>query len=160
MITILGMISSYYAELKGQSGLDAIWNVPHLFRGAPGHPPLRVSLSLAMAEFPVKSFTLFMWCRVFETCSQIWILLEKNSVSKIAFGKRKLMLFLNVFTSSLLRLLAWLKIFEFFCFTSKAWLDVKRTHIKYLWSLLQDLHSWPAHMRCGENLSFISQTFE
>ena len=135
------MISSFYAELKMQSGLGAIWNAPHLFGGSPGPQPLRISLSLATAEFPVKSFILLMWWSD-ERCLKLahrsaikqaeWILLEKHLVSKIAFGKRKLMLFWNVFTSSLLHFLAWLKIFELFCFTSKAWLDVKRTHIKYL----------------------------
>ena len=33
--------------------------------------PLRISRSLAFAEFSVKGFSLFMWRRVFEACSQI-----------------------------------------------------------------------------------------
>ena len=39
--------------------------------GSPGPQPFRIFLSLAMAEFTFKSFTLFMWWRVFESCSQI-----------------------------------------------------------------------------------------
>ena len=40
-------------------------------RGTAYPQPLRISRSLAMAEFSVKSFALFMWWRVYEACSQI-----------------------------------------------------------------------------------------
>ena len=42
-----------------------------MFRGSVGPQPLRISQSLAIAEFTVKSFALFMWCRVYEACSLI-----------------------------------------------------------------------------------------
>ena len=42
-----------------------------IFRGSAGPQPLRLSRSLAMTEFSMKSFALLMWWRVFETCSQI-----------------------------------------------------------------------------------------
>ena len=49
------------------------WNEFSLsvFGGSPGPQPLRISLSLGMAEFSVKSFTLFIWWRVFEAFSPI-----------------------------------------------------------------------------------------
>ena len=40
--------------------------------GIAGPKPLRISQSQAVAEFSVKSFALFMWWRVYETCSQIF----------------------------------------------------------------------------------------
>ena len=40
-------------------------------RGTAALQTLRISRSLAMAEFSVKSFALFMWWRVYEACSQI-----------------------------------------------------------------------------------------
>ena len=42
-----------------------------IFRGSAGPQPLRISLSLAMAEFSVKKCALNMWCRVFGARSQI-----------------------------------------------------------------------------------------
>ena len=47
-------------------------------RGTADPQPLRISRSLAMAEFSVKSFTLFMWWRVYEACSQICSLTDRN----------------------------------------------------------------------------------
>ena len=46
-------------------------------RGTADPQPLRISWSLAMAEFSVKSFALFMWWRVYEACSQICSLTDK-----------------------------------------------------------------------------------
>ena len=40
----------------------------NMLRGTASPQPLRISWSLAMAEFSVKSFALFMWWRVFEAC--------------------------------------------------------------------------------------------
>ena len=42
-----------------------------IFRGSATPQPLRLSRSLAMTEFSMKSFALLMRWRVFETCSQI-----------------------------------------------------------------------------------------
>ena len=56
--------STYVYGLPPESRLS-------IFRGSAGPQPLRISRSLAMAEFSVKSFALFMWWRVFEACSQI-----------------------------------------------------------------------------------------
>ena len=42
-----------------------------IFWGSAGPQPLRISRSLALTEFPVKSFALFMWWKVFEAYSQI-----------------------------------------------------------------------------------------
>ena len=54
------------------------WASLNLLRRSAGPQPLRISLSLAMAEFSVKSFTLFMWWRVFEARSQICYLTGKQ----------------------------------------------------------------------------------
>ena len=55
-------------KTKYSTGLNSrLW----IFRGSAGPQPLRISLSLAMAEFSVKSCALFMWWRVFGACSRI-----------------------------------------------------------------------------------------
>ena len=59
-----------------------------LFGRSRGPQPLRISLSLAMAELSVKSFALFMRWRVFETYSQIcyWTGLTPLSIAYNAFS--------------------------------------------------------------------------
>ena len=46
-------------------------------RGTADPQPLRISRSLAKAEFSVKSFALFLWWRVYEACSQICSLTDE-----------------------------------------------------------------------------------
>ena len=53
-------------------------NAPIESGGSPGRQPLNMSLSLAMAEFSVKSSTLFMRRRVFEACSHICYLTDNK----------------------------------------------------------------------------------
>ena len=50
------------------------WVLLEYVSGVSWPQPLRISRSIAMAEFSVKSFTLCMWRRVFEACSQIFYL--------------------------------------------------------------------------------------
>ena len=66
-------------QVEWWSELGTIWNAPYVLQwvslefiwGSRGRQRLRISQSLAMAEFPVRSFTLYMWWRVFRVCSQI-----------------------------------------------------------------------------------------
>ena len=66
-------LSAYWLRWCAERTMSLVW-VYFGPRGSAGPQPLRISLSLAMAEFSVKSVALFMWWRVFEACSQIFIL--------------------------------------------------------------------------------------
>ena len=59
-----------YLVIRVRLNLEHSMNLS-IFWGSAGPKPLRISRSLSMAEFSVKSFALFTWWRVFEACSQI-----------------------------------------------------------------------------------------